>query len=53
MDGLEVLSELKRDERTENIAVFMLTGRGAISDMNKARDAGADGYIRKTPSVKS
>jgi DNA-binding response OmpR family regulator len=52
MDGLEVLSELKHDERTDDIAVFMLTGRGAMSDLNKAREAGADGYIKKTPSVK-
>lgn len=52
MDGLEVLSELKHDERTEDIAVFMLSGRGAISDLNRAREAGADAYIKKIPNVK-
>jgi DNA-binding response OmpR family regulator len=51
-DGLEILAELKQDERTEDIAVFMMSGRGAISDLNKAREAGADAYIKKIPNVK-
>ncbi|HIJ53102.1 MAG TPA: response regulator [Planctomycetes bacterium] len=52
MDGLEVLSELKHDERTEDIPVFMLTGRGAISYLNRAIDAGADDYIKKPFKLK-
>jgi len=52
MDGLEVLSELKHDERTEDIPVFMLTGRGAISDINRAIDIGADDYIKKPFNLK-
>ena len=47
MDGLEVLSELKNDRRTGHIPVFMLTGRGALSDLDQAFDVGVDGYVRK------
>ena len=47
MDGLEVLSELKHDERTEHIPVFMLTDRGMIGDLDQAFEIGADDYITK------
>lgn len=47
MDGLEVMSELKHDKRTEHIPVFMLTGRGMIGDLDQAFDVGADDYITK------
>ena len=47
MDGLEVLSQLKCDKRTENIPVFMLTAKGMGSDVGKALYAGADDYIVK------
>jgi len=47
MDGLEVLSELKHDEKTEHIPVFMLTGRTMMGDIERAFDVGADDYISK------
>ena len=47
MDGLEVLSELKRDKTTENIPVFMLTAKGMANDVGKALLRGADDYIVK------
>jgi two-component system phosphate regulon response regulator PhoB len=47
MDGLGVLAELKRDQRTEHIPVFMLTAKGLLSDVNQAFDAGIDDYITK------
>ena len=47
MNGLEVLSELKHNSKTEHIPVFMLTAKGAIGDMDRAFDIGADGYITK------
>ncbi len=47
MDGLEVLSELKHDERTEHIPVFMLTDRAMIGDLDRAFEIGADDYITK------
>jgi DNA-binding response OmpR family regulator len=47
MDGLEVLSELKHNKRTEHIPVFMLTGKGMIGDLDQAFEIGADDYITK------
>jgi DNA-binding response OmpR family regulator len=47
MDGLEVLSELKHNKRTENIPVFMLTDKGMIGDLDQAFEIGADDYITK------
>ncbi|MHC4189643.1 MAG: response regulator [Planctomycetota bacterium] len=47
VDGLEVLSELKQNKKTEDIPVFMLTGRGMIGDLDEAFELGADDYIVK------
>ena len=47
IDGLEVLSELKHDERTKNIPVFMLTAKGMMLDVGRALYEGADDYITK------
>ncbi len=47
MDGLEVLAELKHNKKTENIPVFMLTGRDTIGDLDQAFEIGADDYITK------
>jgi two-component system alkaline phosphatase synthesis response regulator PhoP len=47
MNGLEVLSELKHDKRTECIPVFMLTAKGMLGDIERAYEVGADDYITK------
>ena len=47
MDGLEVLSELKSDEQTKHIPVFMLTAKAMIHDVRKVLSEGADDYIAK------
>jgi DNA-binding response OmpR family regulator len=47
MDGLEVLTELKHDKRTEHIPVFMLTAKGMTSDIDRVFDMGADDYVTK------
>ncbi len=47
MNGLEVLSELKHDKKTEHIPVFMLTAKGMLGDIDRAFDVGADDYITK------
>ena len=47
MDGLEVLSELKHDDSTEKIPVFMLTGKTMVGDIERAFEVGADDYITK------
>lgn len=46
-DGMEVLSELKHNKKTESIPVFMLTGKGMIGDVDEAFEVGADDYITK------
>jgi CheY-like chemotaxis protein len=45
--GLEVLAELKKDPKFQNIPVLVLTNLGQGEDMKKAMDAGADDYIVK------
>ncbi len=45
--GLEVLADLKHGDDTDHIPVIMLTARGAESDMQRAREVGADEYITK------
>ncbi len=47
MDGLKVLSELKQDEATQHIPVFMLTAKGMTSDVDQALFHGSDEYITK------
>ena len=52
MNGLEVLSELKHNRKTENIPVFMLTAKGALSDLDRAYNTGVDGYFTKPFDMK-
>ncbi len=47
MDGLKVLSELKYDENTNDITVFMLTAKGMMGEVGQALYEGADDYITK------
>ena len=47
MDGFEVLSEVKKDSRTKEIPVIMLTARGQKLDKDKGRRLGAQDYIVK------
>jgi len=47
MNGLEVLTQLKHDERTEHIPVFMLTAKTLMCEIERAFDIGADDYITK------
>ncbi|HUV40856.1 MAG TPA: response regulator [Sedimentisphaerales bacterium] len=47
MNGLEMLSVLKKDKQTENIPVFMLTARAMMQDLGTALLEGADDYIVK------
>jgi DNA-binding response OmpR family regulator len=45
--GIEVLRALRRDARTEDTVVLMLTARCQAADREEARRAGADGLIGK------
>ena len=50
-DGLEILSILRRDAKTENLPVIMLTAKSGELDKVKGLDSGADDYITKPFSV--
>jgi two-component system nitrate/nitrite response regulator NarL len=45
MDGIEALEELRR--RGVDAGVLMLTGSNARADVDRARQAGAAGYVTK------
>ena len=47
MDGMEVLMRLKRDEKTRQLPVFMLTSKSEKDDIDQAISAGIDDYIVK------
>ena len=47
MDGFEVLSEVKKDPRTKDIPIIMLTAKGQKLDKDKGRRLGAQDYIVK------
>ena len=47
MDGFEVLQKLKQDSETINIPVIVLTAKGELESIFKARDSGSTDYIIK------
>ncbi len=47
MDGLEVCKSLKREPKTENIPIVMLTAKGEEIDRIVGFELGADDYITK------
>jgi DNA-binding response OmpR family regulator len=52
-DTLDFVRRARRSEENPNRAVlmFMLTSRGSLGDVERARQAGVDGYLRKPISV--
>ncbi len=47
MDGLEVLSEVKKDPVLKEIPIIMITAKGQKLDEDKGRRLGAEDYIIK------
>jgi DNA-binding response OmpR family regulator len=47
MSGLEVLSQLKSDDKTRQIPVFMLTGKSGSDEIALALKIGAADYLTK------
>ena len=47
VDGLTLCQRLKRDERTSNIPILMITALGGLKDKVTGLNAGADDYIVK------
>ncbi|MHB0977457.1 MAG: response regulator [Candidatus Aquicultorales bacterium] len=47
VDGLEVLRQIKKDKRTKNIPVVVLSASEEERDLDKAYELGANGYVVK------
>jgi len=47
MNGIEVLKQLRQDERFKTLPVILLTAKGSQEDKAKGLDAGADDYVVK------
>ena len=47
MDGFEVLKDLKKDEKTKEIPIIILTNLGSTEDVQKALVLGATNYMVK------
>jgi len=52
VDGLEVCRQMKRDNKTEEVSIIMLTAKGEESDIVTGLELGADDYITKPFSPK-
>lgn len=52
VDGLEVCRQLKRDSKTAEVSIIMLTAKGEESDIVTGLELGADDYIAKPFSPK-
>ena len=52
MDGLEVCKELRRNPKTDNIPIIILTAKGEETDKIVGLELGADDYITKPFSPK-
>jgi len=51
MNGYEVLKELKRNDRTQDIPVFAVSANAMPKDINKGLEAGFNSYITKPIDV--
>jgi two-component system phosphate regulon response regulator PhoB len=46
-NGIEILTDLKKNDKTKNIPVIMLTTKNMLNEVNRLFTAGADDYICK------
>ena len=46
-DGIDILRDIRKNERTKNLPVIMLTAKGTESDKVKGFENGADDYVTK------
>ncbi len=52
MEGLQIASSLKADEKTGRIPVLMCTGKDSVSDVDASFKLGVAGYIVKPFELK-
>jgi CheY-like chemotaxis protein len=53
MDGFEVLDNWKKENLAPKALIIMLTNQGQLSDIEKAKGYGVDGYIIKATTIPS
>jgi two-component system response regulator len=51
VDGLEVLRQIRANERTQNLPVVMLTSSSEESDIIDSYNLGANSYVRKPVEI--
>ena len=47
ISGFKICKRLKKNKKTKNIPIFMVTSNGKMEDIEKAFKLGADDYITK------
>ncbi len=53
MDGLELVSVIRKEKIVPNAVVIMLTNQGSSDDISRAKKLGVDGYIIKATTIPS
>jgi len=53
MDGFEILDTLKKTNIVPNALIIMLTNQGQLTDIEKAKSFGINGYIIKATTIPS
>jgi len=53
MDGVELLTEIRKEKLAEGAIAIMLTNQGQQSDIDRAKAAGVHGYIVKASTIPS
>ena len=53
MDGLELVSTVRKEKLSPETVVIMLTNQGASDDISRAKKLSVDGYIVKATTIPS
>lgn len=53
MDGIELLSNIRKEKLAKKATVIMLTNQGLPDDVAKAKELNIDGYIIKATTIPS
>lgn len=53
MDGLDMVSNIRKEKLAPNAVVIMLTNQGASDDISRAKSLNVDGYIVKATTIPS
>lgn len=53
MDGVELLSTIRKEKLIPNTVIIMLTNQSSTQDIERAKQYGIDGYITKASTIPS